>query len=213
MAISYPLSTPTDIGIANIELRARNAVAISQSPFTYATQTHSYSGQMWQATVTIPPVRRVFAEPWVAFLLSLKGRFGTFLLGDPSGATPRGSISGDTVLTNNGAITGANKAGDKSIFVDGLTVSTTGLLLPGDYIQLGSASGATLHKVLTSVDSDASGEAEIDIWPAIRRDLTDNEAVTYTDAKGLFRLAVSLREWQINDISNYGISFECLEAI
>ena len=213
MAITYPLDTPTDIGIAQIELRANKAATISRSPFTYKTQVHSYPGQIWGANISIPPVRRVFAEPWVSFLLSLRGRLGTFLLGDPLGANPRGTISGDTVLVNNAGITGANQAGDRSIFVDGLTPGTTGLLLPGDYIQLGSSSGATLHKVLTSVDSDASGEAEIDIWPAIRRDLNDNESVTYTDAKGLFRLAANLREWEINDIINYGISFECIEVI
>lgn len=215
MTISYPLSTPTDIGIANIELRAQNAVAISQSPFTYATQTHSYSGQMWQATVTIPPVRRDLAEPWIAFLLSLKGPTGTFLLGDPNCKTPRGSglVSTNGVEADNAAVSGANSTNDSTIYVDGFTPTETGVLLPGDYIQLGTGSSATLHKVLTQVDSDTNGAAEIDIWPSLRRDLVDNEAVTITDTVGLFRLVGPVQSWTINDSSVYGVTFEAMEVI
>ena len=47
MAITYPISMPTNIGFAQISLRAVNAVAISQSPFTFATQVHAYSGEKW----------------------------------------------------------------------------------------------------------------------------------------------------------------------
>ena len=93
MAIAYPLSIPTAIGIEQIELRANNVVAVSESPFTFVQQTVVHSGQRWEASVTIPPVRRDLAEPWIAFLLSLQGRRGTFLLGDPNMATPRGSAA------------------------------------------------------------------------------------------------------------------------
>ena len=90
MAISYPLSTPTNIGIAQIELRAINAVAYGRSPFTFVGQAFAYSGQMWTADVSLPNMKRQDAEYWVTFLLSLRGQYGTFLLGDPLGATPRG---------------------------------------------------------------------------------------------------------------------------
>ena len=60
MAISYPLNTPTTIGIESIELRAVNAVAVSQSPFTYKQQVISHKGQIWSASVSIPSVRREY---------------------------------------------------------------------------------------------------------------------------------------------------------
>ena len=56
--IAYPLSTPNSIGIAEITLRARNAVAISESPFSFNQQIVRHAGQRWEADVTIPPVRR-----------------------------------------------------------------------------------------------------------------------------------------------------------
>jgi hypothetical protein len=94
LAISFPLALPTSIGIANITLSANNAVAISQSPFTFQQQIVQHPGQRWTASVSIPPVRRDLAEPWNAFLLALNGPVGTFLLGDPNAKAPRGSALG-----------------------------------------------------------------------------------------------------------------------
>jgi len=54
MALTYPLSTPTTIGIESIELRAVNAVATSQSPFTYKQQTVVHGGQRWEAQLLSP---------------------------------------------------------------------------------------------------------------------------------------------------------------
>ena len=71
MAISYPLATPTTIGIESIELRAVNAVAVSQSPFTYKQQVVSQGGQKWEASVSIPSVRRDLAADWKALLVDL----------------------------------------------------------------------------------------------------------------------------------------------
>ncbi len=71
MAISYPLSTPTTIGIESIELRAVNAVATSQSPFTFKQQVVAHQGQRWEASVNIPSVRRDKAAAWKAMLTAL----------------------------------------------------------------------------------------------------------------------------------------------
>ena len=123
MAISYPLSLPTSIGIARIELRATNAVAVSRSPFTFATQVHAYAGQSWQADVTLPSIRRDLAEEWVAWLISLKGQLGTFYLGDPNAVTPRGSARDtDTILVN-----GATSSGN-TLAIDSAPASRTGYL-------------------------------------------------------------------------------------
>lgn len=194
MAISYPVSTPTDIGIADIQLSATNAVAVSKSPFTFATQVHAYSGEMWSASVTIPTVRKDLAEPWVAFLLSLRGQYGTFLLGDPNRTSPQGTATSAT-------ITGS--LGDRSV-----TVAMTGTLKAGDYIQLGSGSSARLHKVLV----DKSGSGTLEIWPALRDDYTTASA-TLTNAKGVFRLASNSTQWGIGSSSAYSIQFDAMEDI
>ena len=194
MAISYPLALPTSIGIAEITLSADNAVAISQSPFTFQQQIVRHPGQRWSASVSIPPVRRDLAEPWVAFLLALNGPVGTFLLGDPNAKAPRGSATSAT-------ITGAAGAASP-------TITMIGTLLAGDYIQIGSGGTATLHKVL----QDRTGTGTIEIWPALRSSVT-GATVTLTDTVGRFRLSGNQQSFSINNASIYGISFDCVEAI
>jgi hypothetical protein len=194
MAISYPLNTPTTIGFESIELRAVNATITSQSPFSYKQQVISHTGQRWEASVSIPSVLRDLAEPWAAFLTALKGQTGTFLLGDPLSATPRGTVSSCT-------LTGT--AGDDSV-----AVTMTGSLLAGDYIQLGSGTTARLHKVLV----DQTGSGTLEIWPALRSTYT-SATVTTTNAKGVFRLNQNMSSWQISNANSYGIAFEAVEAI
>lgn len=194
MAISYPLSTPSTIGIESITIRAVNAVTTSQSPFTYKQQVVSHQGQRWEASVSIPSVRRDLSADWAAMLVALKGQTGTFLLGDPDYATPRGTVS-SCVVTGN--------AGDETV-----SVVMTGTLKAGDYIQLGLGSAARLHKVLV----DLSGNGNLEIWPKLRANYLDEVAV-FNNAKGLFRLSQNTSQWSINNASAYGISFDAVEVI
>jgi hypothetical protein len=209
MPISYPLNTPTNIGIASITLMTENAVAISTSPFTYQQQVVAHPGQRWAASINLPSMKRQDAEAWVAFLVSLKGQIGTFLLGDPNCKTARGSAG---VTPGTPVVNGAGQTGS-SINIDGLPLSATGYLLPGDYIQLGSASSASLYKVLTQVNTNGSGEAAIDIWPNLRSAPADDAVVTVANTVGRFRLSSNTTQWNISEISSYGISFDCVEAL
>lgn len=209
MTISYPLNTPTNIGIANITLSAENAVAISQSPFTYQQQVVAHPGQRWAASISLPPMKRQDAEYWIAFLLSLKGQIGTFLLGDPNCVTAQGSAS---TTPGTPRVNGGGQTGD-TLIIDGLPINTTGYLLPGDYIQLGSGVTAYLYKVLTQVNSDASGNATLDLWPNLRVSPGDNGLLVVANTKGRFRLKDNVTQWGINEISSYGITFDCVEAM
>jgi len=208
MAISYPLSLPTSIGIAQIELRATNAVAVSRSPFTFSTQVHAYTGSAWQADVSLPSIRRDLAEDWVAWLLSLRGQLGTFYLGDPNAVTPRGSARDtDTVFTSAAVSSGS------SIAVDSAPTSITGYLKAGDYIQVGTGTARQLFKVLADVDTNSLGEATIDVWPNVRTSIANNSLITVENTKGLFRLSSNEQTYSINEASFYGISFGAMEAL
>lgn len=194
MAITYPVNTPTNIGIATITLMAESAVSISSSPFTYQQQVVAHPGQRWAASISLPPMRRQDAEAWVGFLLSLYGQVGTFLLSDPNCPAPRGTATSAT-------LTGT--AGSTSP-----TITMTGTLLAGDYISLGSGATARLHKVV----QDRSGTGVIEIWPALRQSYT-SATVDLTEAKGRFRLKENITQWNINEASSYGITFDCVEAL
>lgn len=206
MAISYPLTLPSHTGIAQINFRAINTVGMSMSPFTYAQQVVAHSGQRWETDITLPPMKRADAEQWIAWLVSLRGQLGTFTLGDPTGSTPRGSAGGTPVVN------GADQVGG-TLAIDGCTASQTGWLKAGDYIQLGSGTTATLHKVLQDANSDGSGNVSLDIWPYIRSAPTDGSTVVTSNTVGKFRLASNEQNWSINEASIYGMTFGAVEAI
>ena len=208
MAITYPINHPST-GIASVNLIARNAAALSQSPFTFAQQVQRNQGARWEADVMLPPMKRETAEPWIAFFLKLYGPYGTFLLGDPNASTPRGSAS---TAPGSPVINGASQTGD-SLAIDGLPASATGYLKAGDYIQIGTASDSQLYKVLEDADSNASGEATLTIWPDLRSSPTDGAPVTVNNARGLFRLSTSESNWSISTGGFYSMNFGAVEAL
>jgi hypothetical protein len=205
MAITYPLTFPS-IGIRSMTIRARNIVGFVASPFTGSQQVYKHPGQFWEAEVTMPPMKRADAEQIAAFLLSLNGRYGTFLLGDPANTSPRGVGTG-TPLVN-----GSNQTG-QDLVTDGWTADQTGILKAGDWIQIGSGLGTHLYKVLAHANSDASGNATFTIWPDIRSGTGDDSVITVSSPKGLWRLAANDTEFSIDQASIYGITFPCVEAI
>jgi hypothetical protein len=205
MAILYPVNFPA-VGIRSMTIRARNVVGISASPFTGQQQVYKHQGQWWESEVTLPPMKRADAEQVVAFLISLNGRFGTFLLGDNANTSPRGVGTG-TPLVNGGGQTG------DTLITDGWTTSQTGILKAGDWIQLGSGAGTRLHKVLEDANSDGSGNATFTLWPNLRLVPSNDDPLIVSSPKGIWRLSSNETEFSIDEASIYGITFACIEAL
>ena len=107
---------------------------------------------------------------------------------------------------------GASQTG-ASLITDGWTVSRTGILKAGDWIQLGSGSTARLYKVLKDANSDGSGDSTLDIWPNLRSSPADDAAITIASASGVFRLLTNDLSYQISSATHYGITFACREAL
>lgn len=207
MAITYPLSMPVDPGgPAKFRITPVAMVGVSTSPFTGEQQVYAHQGQFWQADFTLPPMLRAKAEPWVAFLLSLNGREGTFLMGDSVGRSPRGSVPG-TPLVNGGGQSG------QVLNTKGWTASQSGILKAGDWIQLGNGAATRLHKVLTDANSDASGLASLDIWPRLRASPADADPLIVSNTVGIWRLSANDMPYDIGAAAIYGMSFSCVEAI
>src|SRR6187549_2995594 len=98
MTITFPLSLPNTTSETSVSIRARSVVGVSPSPFTGEQQVYRHPGQMFAAEVSLKPMRRADAEAWICWKLSLNGMEGTFLMGDPLGAVPRGVATGSPVV-------------------------------------------------------------------------------------------------------------------
>ena len=208
MAITYPRDIPTHTGIRSYEMRATNATAYTASPFTFAGTSYEYAGKMWQLDVTLPPMVRADAEEWIGWLLSMKGRKGTFYAGDFQAAIPRGSArDADTV-----AINGAVSSGTTLTF-DSAPASTTNYLRIGDYIQVGTGTSQQLFKCLEDVDTNSSGAGTVEVWPNVRTSIADNAALTFESAKGVFRLVSNEVPFNVSELEKYGVTFAAMEAV
>jgi hypothetical protein len=209
MALTYPLSPPTGHkSLAKIKLTAWNTVGINASPYSGSQQVYLWPGEGWMLDCALPPLKLADAEPWVAFLMALRGRSGTFLFGDTSRLTTQGFGTG-TPLTN-----GSTAAGATSIVTDGWTINKTGILKAGDYIQI-TASGLPqrLYKILQDANSDASGNASFDIFPRTREVIPNNTSIVVASCKGTFRLTDNKTNWDVDSAKVYGITFSAIEAI
>lgn len=210
MTITYPLSLPAVSGRRQINFRQKTVVAVSRSPFTGQRQVQVHPGQWWEADVTMPPMIREVAEEWISFAAKLNGPQGTLLMGDPLGAVPRGLAGG---LSDTLQVKGAGQTGSSLLF-DGATISLTGYLLSGDWLQISSGASSRLHKVLANANSNGAGEVTVDIWPRLRSSPADNAAVTPFSAKGVFSLPPGVAaEWSQNEQNLYTMSFSVQEVI
>jgi hypothetical protein len=71
-----------------------------------------------------------------------------------------------------------------AIHVKGLPVSTNGLLLPGDWIEINQQ----LKMVTASLDSDAAGLGYLQFRPRLHRPVADNDPIIVTKPMGKFLL-------------------------
>jgi len=202
MAITYPISLPTT-GISSVEWRTVNSVVTSQSPFTYKQQIISHGGQRWEATINLPPMNRNTAAAWKAALVSLKGSYGTMLLGDPNYCLPRGTLR-STDASNFATVSAT--AGNS--FLQITMQDQTKTLLAGDYIQVGSDAAARLFQVM----EDRTGDGQLEVYPNVRIDYS-SETIGTNDTKGVFRLSSNVTSWSIDNAAIYGISFDVVEAV
>lgn len=188
MAITYPLTLPLNGCMASININPRNIVAVTASPFSGSQQVQRHNGQWWEADVGLPPFTKVAdSDEWEAFFLKLNGAYGTFLMGDPTKATPRGAAA---VTPGTPLINGAGQTG-QVLNIDGAPNNVTNYLRAGDMLQIGTGLNARLYRVLNDANSNGSGQVSLDIWPALRQATTDNQPVIVSNAVGLFRLAVN----------------------
>ena len=178
------VALPTKPGLKSLKLTSVDAVSVTRSPFTGTSQVQAWpGGDYWLGSFELPRMTAAGVNVWRAWQMELRGQLNVFQLGDPLHQHPAGVAQGIP------AISGAQVAMATSITTKGWKGSTFRQLLPGDYIQI----GYRLHTVLYQVDSDASGNATISIWPSLREALTDGTAIIMHKPVGLFRLASNTR--------------------
>jgi hypothetical protein len=205
---TYSLITaPKAPGQRSVNMTMHDTVAVVPSPFTQQTKTLTWPGaDWWEATISLPPMPRVTAAAWTAFLAQCRGQQCCFMLGDGAGAVPLGRIEGIPVV--DGSVSTNNQQASTVLYTRGWTPNAQRVLLPGDYIQVGNR----LYMSLDAVVSSGTGSAAINCWPSIREQPADGTALLLHGTAGLFRLADNQRSWTADVLQLYGVSIHCTEA-
>tara|TARA_Y100000004_G_scaffold54256_1_gene60429 strand:- start:763 stop:1389 length:627 start_codon:yes stop_codon:yes gene_type:complete len=202
---SYPLTFPTVSGVKTQRFALVRTVAVSSSPFTGQDQVVQHEGEYWTTQISFPPMLKDKAAQIIAFLLQLRGRRGTFSIGDQDRKTIQGVATG-TIRVN-----GASQTGNQ-VALDGFANSTSNVFKAGDYIQINSF----LYMVTEDVTSNSSGEANVRIEPALRQGIetiADDATVVYSNTKTIMRLDSNETAWDTDQVSKYGISLSATEAL
>jgi hypothetical protein len=152
MAISYPVTMPIGVDgrtlIQSLQIGVVSKVGVSESPFTFKQQIQDYNDSRWEGTITTRPLFGADALAMRAFILSLKGRLGSFEFFVPQ------NLSNDYEA-------GSSFDGEDAIDIavkSGVTPSHT--MKAGTYFQTD-----TTHKKLFMVIEDRQIGAETQIIP------------------------------------------------
>jgi hypothetical protein len=201
MTVTFPLTPPTTPKPTRVTWSEINLIGSAVSQFTLIRQVYDWAGGSWRVDVEFDPLERVDAAPWIAFLSSLRGGYGTFYFGSTLCASPLGTGAGSP------KVNAASQTGF-TLVTDGWTASSA-VLKAGDFISIDYC----LYRNEKDVSADGSGNATLDIWPALRGH-ADNATITVTNPVGTFRLAENSNV--IQDESRdalYNVSFSAIEAI
>jgi len=204
MSISFPLFYPGVSGFASIEWIQDRVQAASQSPYTLAQQRFDHMGERWRAKVTLPAMQRENAAQWRAWVSAVSRSTGSFYLGDPYEPTPRGLALGSPVVA------GPDQTG-RTLGTTGWAASITGILLAGDWVQIGTR----LHMIQVDCNSDASGNATLELFPRLTTAPNDGGTVVTNSPVGLFRIS-SASSRSLHRVTSRRVydafAFECVEA-
>ena len=158
---------------------------------------------MWGATVTLPPLSQAQTDVWVSALMECRGMMNAVQVGDPMKSMPRGNPLGTPTCP----ATPVDTFGQSTLTTAGWTPGKVGLLLPGDYLQV----GYRLHRVLDIVNSDSSGNASIGVWPSLREVPAASAPIILNNPRGLFRLGTNKRTWSSDVTRLTRLSFPIVE--
>jgi hypothetical protein len=206
MSFTFPIDIPSSLQFQQFNMGLNNVVAVGRSEFSGAQQVQVHDGEWWEFDASLSLINRDDSEKFQAFVTKLGGQEGTFLTAIPGAQEPRGPASG-TPVVDGGSQTGF------TLDVRGFNANVTGIMLAGDYFQLGTGADTHLHKLVEDADSDNSGNATLKFRPALRVSPADGDSVITDSPQGLFRLKSNRVPAQLSEGPQVSMSFGAIEAI
>jgi len=122
------------------------------------------------------------------------------------------SVPTRLVQTTSAATTGTSQTGG-AVYLKGLPVSTSGLLLAGDWVEFVTPTYGELKRVIAPLNSDAGGRGYLQFETILRESPADNAAVIVRNPLGRFLLDESSVQWGVSGDGFQSVQFTGVEDI
>ena len=185
----YPVDVPVDY-VDEAEVEKVDIAALQVATFTGRDRPQIFEGDYWRMEFRYQNIGPDDGRAMSAFIASLRGPIGTFVIPFPGYGVPRG---GAATTLSSPLVNGAGQAGNRVLNIKNAPPDMDGWLLPGDIMQVGPDTRPHWHEVLEPVDTDSSGLASIAVWPAVRNDTAANDPITLETPLCLMRMVSSVK--------------------
>jgi hypothetical protein len=200
MAGQFPTSpTPQN---ASIGSEQNTIVSVTTSG---RVQTRQIDGQKFTLTLSYPPMTRQNFAPIKAFIMKQRSRLNTFTIIPPVISNAQGVASGTI------SVDGSVSAGATTCTIDGMTVSTNGILKAGDYFRFSGAD--KVYMAVEDLDADGSGSGTLTFEPPLRTAVTDDTALVYDNVDFTVRLRNDVQEYSFVTNNLYKYEIDLIENL
>ena len=187
---------------ASISSQQNTIVSVTSSGRKQARQI---DGQRFAITLQYPPMTRSEFAPIKAFIMKQRSQLESFTVIPPTESDAQGSATG--TISVNGALT----AGTTTASIDGMTVSTSGILKAGDYFRFTGQS--KVYMAVSDLDSDGYGEGTLTFEPPLRSNVADDVALIYDDVDFTVSLNNDIQEYNIGTTNLYAYELDVVEVL
>jgi len=143
--------------------------------------------------------------PIIAFIMKQRSQLESFTYTPATMEDTLGSAS--TVISVNGAVS----AGATTASVDGMTVSTNGILKAGDFFRF---TGQTkVYMAVSDLNSNASGAGTLTFEPPLRTAVSDNTVIIYNNVDFTVGLTSDIQEFNIGTSLYYQYEVDLIEVL
>jgi hypothetical protein len=168
-------------------------------------QTRQIDGQKFTLTLSYPPMTRQNFAPIKAFIMKQRARLNTFTIIPPVVSNAQGVASGTI------SVDGSVSAGATTCTIDGMTVSTNGILKAGDYFRFSGAD--KVYMAVEDLDADGTGSGTLTFEPPLRTAVTDDTALVYDNVDFTVRLRNDIQEYSFVTNNLYKYEIDLIENL
>ena len=168
-------------------------------------QTRQIDGQKFTLTLSYPPMTRQNFAPIKAFIMKQRSRLNTFTIIPPVISNAQGVASGTI------SVDGSVSAGATTCTIDGMTVSTNGILKAGDYFRFSGAD--KVYMAVEDLDADGAGSGTLTFEPPLRTAVTDDTALVYDNVDFTVRLRNDIQEYSFVTNNLYKYEIDLIENL